>query len=149
MGYDGTFKNKIVAPFSGTITYASASFSNWGGWIELKADSQPAGLPSSTLYFAEGVKPAAGITKGKHVNAGDPIADPYTTGAQGGVPGLIEWGVAQDGPVGTPTNTYVFGQCGSAAAKQAVLDFEQWAIQNLHVAQHDTSPSAGNTPGCP
>jgi hypothetical protein len=148
MGYDGTFKNQIVAPFSGTITYASSSFSNWGGYIELKADNKPAGLPTSTLYFAEGVKPAAGITAGKPVNAGDPIADAYTNGAQAGIPGNIEWGVAQDGPVRTPTNTYVYGQCGSSAAKQAVLDFEQWAVQNLHVAPHDASLS-DNTPGCP
>ncbi|MGH7192136.1 MAG: hypothetical protein ACREJM_01225, partial [Candidatus Saccharimonadales bacterium] len=74
MGYDGTFKNKIVAPFSGTITYAATSWSNWGGWIELKAGTKPAGLPSSTLYFAEGVKPAPGITNGKPVNAAFVIA---------------------------------------------------------------------------
>lgn len=144
MGYDGTFKNQIVAPFSGTITYASTSFSNWGGYIELKADQQPAGLPTSTLYFAEGVKPAAGITAGKHVNAGDPIADAYTNGAQGGIPGLIEWGVAQDGSVGTPTNTYVYGQCGSSAAKSTVLSFSQWA-QSLGLGP----PSDTSSAGCP
>lgn len=149
MGYDGTFKNKIVAPFSGTITYASTSFSNWGGWIELKADNQPAGLPSSTLYFAEGVKPT--VTNGQHVNAGDQIAVPapspygnaYGTNADGS--GEIEWGLAQDGSVGTPTNTYVYGQCGSSSATSTVMAFSQWAQQNLGLSP----PSQTSNAGCP
>src|SRR6185503_3297917 len=35
MGFDGTFTDKIVAPFDGKITYAANSFSNWGGYIEI------------------------------------------------------------------------------------------------------------------
>lgn len=146
MGYDGTFKNKIVAPFSGTITYASDSFSNWGGYIEIKADQKPSGLPTSTLYFAEGVKPT--VHSG-HVNAGDQIAssapspfgDPYGTGSSGS----IEWGLAQEGSVGSPTNTYVYGKCGSSAAKSAVLGFSQWAQQNLGLPP----PSQTSNAGCP
>ena len=148
MGYDGTFKGKIVAPFDGTITYASSSFSNWGGYIELKADSKPAGLPTSTLYFAEGVAPIPG-QQGKHVTAGTPIAtpadspfgDPYGQGSSG----AIEWGLAQEGTNGSPTNTYVYGQCGSSAAKQTVLDFSQWAQQKLGL----TAPSETSNAGCP
>lgn len=150
MGYDGTFKNRIVAPFAGTITYAADSFSNWGGYLEIKSDQPLQGLPTSTFYFAEGVKPT--VHSGQHVNAGDQIAspapspfgDPYGNGSSGS----IEWGLAQAGAVGSPTNTYVYGQCGSAAASKAVLDFAQWVVQNLGVAKYDTSLS-DNTPGCP
>ncbi len=146
MGYDGTFSGQVVAPFAGTITYASVSFSNWGGYIELKADQKPGwSASSSTLYFAEGIKPAAGVGAGTHVNPGDPIGDAFTTGAQAGISGNIEWGVAQDGSVGSPTNTFVFGQCGSSSAQQSVLNFSQWAQQTLHVAP----PASTDHAGCP
>ncbi|HSX46310.1 MAG TPA: hypothetical protein VLG27_04920 [Candidatus Saccharimonadia bacterium] len=146
MGYDGTFTGQIVAPFSGTITYAATSFSNWGGYIELKASQKIPGLPSATLYFAEGVKPAAGIHAGVTVQAGQPIADAFTTGAQAGIPGNIEWGPAQDpSGVGTPTNTYVYGQCHSASARATVLAFAKWAEQTLHVA----APAQTGQAGCP
>ncbi len=145
MGYDGTFTGQIVAPFSGTITYATKSFSNWGGYIEIKADKQPSGLPTSTLYFAEGVAPAAGIANNKHVDVGTPIADAFTTGAQAGVPGNIEFGVAQDGPVGSPSDTYtkVPGN-GSAKAVQSVLDFAKWVEQVLNVAPPSSTGNAGS-----
>lgn len=147
MGYDGTFKNRIVAPFDGTVTYAASSFSNWGGYIEIKADNKPAGLPTSTLYFAEGVAPIPG-QQGQHVTAGtkiatpanSPFGDPYGHGSSG----AIEWGPAQEGVNGSPTNTYVYGQCGSSAAKQAILNFSQWA-QQLGLA----APSETSNAGCP
>jgi hypothetical protein len=148
MGYDGTFKGQIVAPFSGTVIYASTSFSNWGGYMEIKADKKPSGLPSSTIYFAEGIKP---LVNSGHVNAGQPIAagapspfrDAYGTDP-GGV-GEIEWGVAQDGPSGSPTNTYVYGQCGSASARTSVLNFSKWAQETLHLPP----PSQTSNAGCP
>lgn len=148
MGYDGTFSGQIVAPCAGTVTYSSTSFSNWGGWIELTLDQQPAGLPTSTLYFAEGVAPL--VSSGKHVSAGDPIASPAVSpygNAYGTTPngvGQIEWGVAQNGSVGSPTNTYVYGQCGSSSATQSVLDFAQWA-ESLGLA----GPATTNNAGCP
>jgi hypothetical protein len=148
MGYDGTFKGQIVAPFSGNITYTSNSFSNWGGWLEIKADSKPSGLPTSTLYFAEGIKP---IVKSGHVNAGEAIAtgapspygDAYATNPSG--IGEIEWGVALNGPNGSPTNAYVYGKCGSAGARASVLSFSRWAQQTLKVAP----PSQTSNAGCP
>jgi hypothetical protein len=146
MGYDGTFSGQIVAPCSGTITYASSSFSNWGGWIELKLDRPVSNLPTSTLYFAEGVAPK--VSSGRHVNAGDPIASPALSpygNAYGTTPngaGQIEWGVAQDGPTGSPTNTYVYGECGSSAATQSVFAFVKWA-ESLGVAEPATTSNAG------
>ncbi len=147
MGYDGTFSGSVVAPFSGTIIYSSSSFSNWGGYIELKADSQPSGLITKTLYFAEGLKPASGISAGVHVNAGDPIAIPapspygnaYQTTSDGS--GQIEWGVAVDGTTGTPTNP--LAESGITNRKQMVLDFASWAEQALGVAAPSSTNSAG------
>lgn len=142
MGYDGTFTTKIVAPFSGTIIYAANSFSNWGGYIEIKADQTPSGLPTSTLYFAEGVGVVVGA--GTHVTAGQEIAKPVPS-VWNGILGNIEWGIAQEGPVGSPTNTYVYGKCGSAGAKSDVLNFASWAEKSLHVAP----PSQTSNAGCP
>jgi hypothetical protein len=151
MGYDGTFKGQIVAPFSGTITYASNSFSNWGGYMEIKADQQPNGLPTSTLYFAEGIKPI--VTSG-HVNAGTPIADPAPSpygnayGTDPGGNGEIEWGVAADGS----SVTDPYAEAALAAAKcpaatsqsrSMVLNFAQWVQQNLHVAPPAETGDAG------
>ena len=152
MGYDGTFKGQVVAPFSGTITYAAKIFSNWGGYIELKADQKPSGLPTSTLYFAEQLKPAKGIvanpSKPIHVNAGDPIADVATPNLQcKDNPGCIEWGVAQDGLVGQPSDTYtkVPGN-GSSAARQSVLDFVKWVGQ---ISSKLVPPSSTGNAGSP
>jgi hypothetical protein len=140
MGYDGTFTGQIVAPFSGTITYADTSFSNWGGYIELKADTSISDLSTSILYFAEGIKP---IVWSGHVDAGTPIADAVPS-PWNGISGNMEWGVAKDGPP-WPTDTYVFGQCGSKAAKDSVLAFSQWAQQTLKLPP----PSETGNAGCP
>ena len=147
MGYDGNFKGQIVAPFKGTITYVSNSFSNWGGYLEIKADQQPAGLPTSTLYFAEGVAPILSL-QGHDVPAGTPIANPadspYGDSYGHGANGAIEWGVAKDGPP-WPSDTYVYGQCGSSGAQSAVLAFAQWAQQTLSLPP----PSEKGNAGCP
>ena len=145
MGYDGTFKGQIVAPFSGTITYAANSFSNWGGYMEIKADQQPQGLPTSTLYFAEGLKPI--VTSG-HVTAGTPIADPapspygdaYGTTSDGS--GQIEWGVAVDGSAGTPTNP--LAESGASNPSQMVLDFATWAEQTFSLPPPSQTSHAGS-----
>jgi hypothetical protein len=150
MGYDGTFKGQVVAPFSGTITYAAKSFSNWGGYIEIKADQQPQGLPTSTLYFAEGLSPL--VTNG-HVTAGTPIADPapspygnaYGTTSDGS--GQIEWGVAVDGSAGTPTDPLAESSTTLSALKlkpaQMVLAFAQWAEQTLSLPPPSQTSNAG------
>ena len=145
MGYDGTFKGQIVAPFSGTITFAANSFSNWGGYMEIKADQQPQGLPTSTLYFAEGLKPI--VTSGK-VTAGTPIADPapspygnaYGTTSDGS--GQIEWGVAADGSAGTPTNP--LAETGISNPAQMVLAFAQWAEQTFQLPPPSQTGNAGS-----
>lgn len=150
MGYDGTFKDKIVAPFSGTITY-SGVFNGWKGSLGLiiKADSAT-GLPTKSLFFTEGVKPI--VKTGQHVDAGTQIAVPtpspygnsYGTTADGS--GQIEWGVSEDGPVGSQVDTYAIqlGVC-SAAAKSMVLNFAKWAENTLNVAP----PAQTSNAGCP
>lgn len=154
-GYDGTFKGKIVAPFSGKITYAATGVATWGGYLDIKADQKPDSLPTSTLYFAEGLAPV--VKTGDHVNAGDPIASPapspygnaYGTTADGS--GQIEWGVASDGSVGTYTLPYAQvlggGQCSknqnTPQAKSMVLNFASWAVQNFGLGQPTTTTDAG------
>ncbi len=147
MGYDGTFKGHIVAPFDGTITYAGP-FNGWNGSLGLiiKADKD-VGLPTRSLFFTEGVKPTVG--SGIHVTAGTPIADPvpspygdaYGQGSTGG----IEWGVSQDGPSGSQVDTYAIalGNC-SDRAKSMVLEFAKWAEEKLGVDK----PSATDHAGC-
>lgn len=144
MGYDGTFTGAIVAPFSGTITFAARSFSNWGGYIELKADHPIPGLQSDTLYFAEGLAPAA--KTGQHVAAGQVIAvaapspygDAYATTASGA--GQIEWGLASPGVLGTPTNPLAESESRPA---NMVINFALWVIKNLGL----TPPSQTNHAG--
>ena len=139
-GYDGDFKGQIAAPFSGTITYASRSFSNWGGYLELKADGGTIpGLRTDTLYFAEGLFPT--VTAGQHVTAGQQIAVPGTVGAQRGVPGNIEWGPAIPGSVGTPTDPLVHAVSDPAAM---VISFADWAVKTLGVAPPSQTSHAGS-----
>ena len=142
MGWDGTFKKRIVAPCAGKIIYASDSFSNWGGYIELKLHKQPSQLATSTLYFAEGLHPT--VQAGQHVKAGQTIAVPAKNHFNG-TNGNIEWGLAQDGSVGGPTNTHVYGRCGSGGARQSVINFVKWARQNFHLK----TPSSTDNAGCP
>jgi hypothetical protein len=139
MGYDGTFLGKIVAPFSGTITFASSSWSNWGGYMELRADGPVSGLPTRTLYFAEGIIPT--VLKG-HVDAGEKIADP-TPSVWNGINGNIEWGVAQDLPANV--NSGVTDTYAKVAPnrRQMVLDFADWAVQRLHLGPPNKTSDAG------
>lgn len=138
MGYDGTFTGTIVAPFPGIITFAANSWSNWGGYLELRADGPIPGLPSRTLFFAEGL----GVTTsaGQRVDAGQVIAVADTMGAQAGVAGNIEFGMAQDGPVGRPSDTL---SKVVADPRGMVLSFSQWVQQNLGLAPPSSTDHAG------
>lgn len=146
MGYDGTFTGAILAPFSGTITYAARSFSNWGGYLELKADKPIPGLPSDTLYFAEGLAPS--VKTGEHVGAGQliavpaqsPYGDAYNTTSGGA--GQIEWGVASPGLVGTPTNPLV--ESGVSHPANVVIGFAIWVVKNLDLAPPSQIDHAGH-----
>ena len=145
MGYDGTFTGAILAPFAGTITYAARSFSNWGGYVELKADKPIPGLPSDTLYFAEGLAPS--VKAGEHVGAGQliavpahsPYGDAYNTTAGGA--GQIEWGLASPGLVGTPTNPLV--ESGISRPAAVVIAFAIWVVKNLDLAPPSQISNAG------
>jgi lysophospholipase L1-like esterase len=140
MGYDGTFKDVLVAPFAGTITYASNSFSNWGGYVELKAHGPVNGLPTQTLFFAEGLVPVA--QAGQDVSAGQLIALP-TPSRWNGTNGNIEWGVAQDLPSGVKTGvTDTYAKVASDP-RQMVLSFAQWAVQTLHLPPPSKTDQAG------
>ncbi len=149
MGYDGTFKNKIVAPFDGKILYAATGVSTWGGYIELKADTKPSGLPTSTLYFAEGIKPT--VHNGQKVVAGDTIATPDIN-IYNGTSGNIEWGVSEDAWVGSYVGTYAVALGGSGKcaptpkSKAMVLDFYQWAKSSLQVPGNTTDTSCAGSP---
>jgi hypothetical protein len=146
LGYDGTFRHWIAAPFSGTITYAAQSFSNWGGYVEIRADHRIKGLPTRTLYFAEGVSPL--FAAGTHVSAGTPIAKPapspygdaYNTTGAG--QGQIEWGMAAPGPTGAPTNP--LAETGIADPARAVKSFAIWVVEHLGVAPPATTDHAGS-----
>lgn len=146
MGYDGSFTGQIVAPFDGTITYAASSFSNWGGYVELKSASGTIpGLQTDTLYFAEGVAPL--VSAGQHVTAGTPICrgapspygNAYATNS-GGV-GEIEWGPAQPGTVGGPTDPLAKVSSDPAGM---VLAFAKWAEQTLGLPPPSTTGDAGH-----
>lgn len=153
MGYDGTFKGQIVAPFSGTVTYAGP-FTGWSGsdGVIIKADND-FGMPTKCLYFTEGVSPIASL-QGKHVDVGTAIANatasPYGTYAgQSTSVGAIEWGVAADCPTGTFVNTEAVvlgaGKC-PAYTKQSrsmVLNFSQWAQKSLGLPPPATTDDAG------
>ena len=145
MGYDGTFTGAIVAPFPGTITYAAKSFSNWGGYLELKADHPIPGLPSDTLYFAEGLAPA--VKAGEHVTAGQlialpapsPYGDAYNTTVGGA--GQIEWGLASPGLLGSPTNP--LAESGVSRPANVVIAFAIWVVKNLGLAPPSQTSNAG------
>lgn len=141
MGYDGTFVKQIVAPFDGTIVYAARSWSNWGGFITIQAP-RSIGLPTRTLYFAEGLFPT--VTAGTKVKAGQQIAIAGTVGAQSGIPGVIEFGVADDGPVGSPVNTYcsTIGN-NTPASRKMVIAFAAWVHDKLGVANPSDYSQAG------
>jgi hypothetical protein len=141
MGYDGTFKTKIVAPFAGTITYVCSGGCGWGGgYLTLRAAQKRSDLPTSTLYFAEGINPTVHFKQ--NVKAGDTIATPGPNGFGCGV-GCIEWGVAEDGPANPTNNTYIdtyshflkSGKCPhwTTASRDMVHNFFQWAQKNFHV----------------
>jgi murein DD-endopeptidase MepM/ murein hydrolase activator NlpD len=105
-GFDGTFTHQIVAPITGTITYASPSFSNWGGYLVLKsANGEISNLGTDSLYFAEGLTPLVKI--GTRVTAGQPIAQAASS-PWNGITGNIEWGLAQPGVMGQPTDPYAY-----------------------------------------
>jgi hypothetical protein len=143
MGYDGTFKGKIVAPFSGKIVYAATGVATWGGYIEIQADQKPAGLPTSTLYFAEGVGPL--VRTGQHVNVGQPIAQAVPNSIYNGIVGNIEFGVSENGPGYVDAYSIALGggHCPDWTKKSQamVLSFYQWVITTLHVPgkSNDTS----------
>lgn len=145
MGYDGTFAHLLAAPFSGTITFAARSFSNWGGYVQLRADHPIKGLPTRTFYFAEGLSPL--FRAGTHVHAGTPIAvaapspwgDAYNTTGRG--QGQIEWGLAESGPTGAPTDP--LAETGIQNPARMVKAFAIWAVEHLGVAPPASTDHAG------
>lgn len=147
MGYDGTFKGQIHAPFAGKIVYATSYVATWGGYIELQAPQTLPGLPSATLYFAEGVGPL--VHTGDTVKVGQPIAQAIPNFVYNGIVGNIEFGVSDNGP--GYVDTYCLGtlHCGGCpntanGSNAMVLNFAKWVEKNLHVAP----PSATNDAGC-
>lgn len=152
MGWDGTFKgDKLLAPFDGTLTFASyiGGSSPWGGYVVIKAHNKVPGLPTHSLYFAEGL--AAVLPAGAKVKAGDVIAraakspygDPYGTHGFG----QIEWGVAEDASVGQYSRPYAqrLG-LGSTGAARMVKSFVSWAHTHLGINGNPTSTGNAGRP---
>jgi len=143
MGYDGTFTNRIVAPFDGLITYAAQRFSNWGGFIVLQSPTD-IGLPTKTLYFAEGLVPT--VHTNQSVKAGQTIARAAPS-VQGGA-GSIEWGVANEAHALGPVDPYGKSLGGSttatAASRKMVLVFSSWCQINLGLPAPATTGDAGH-----
>jgi hypothetical protein len=141
MGYDGTFRRRIVAPFSGTITFAGL-LTGWKGshGVVIKCDHNIA-LQSKSLYFYEGVKP--NVQAGDKVKTGAVIALPMKN-PYNGVMGNIEWGVAQDRAVGQQSDAYVMHT--SQNRKDVVLGFLDWAQNVLKVPGKPTSTSGAGYP---
>jgi hypothetical protein len=147
MGYDGTFKNRIVAPFDGYICYATgvnSPFSNWGGFIVLQS-AKDIGLPTKTLYFAEGLNPS--VPTGP-VKAGQQIATAATFPGQGNKLGLIEFGVGMEAHSLGPVDPYGKQLGGSTSATDAsrkmVLNFAQWCQDKLGLSAPATTGDAGH-----
>ena len=138
MGYDGTFTSLLDSPVSGTVTYASRSFSNWGGYIEIQASTAISGLASSTFYFAEGLDPT--VQAGQQVTAGQPIAI-ASPSPWNGISGNIEWGLAAPGAVGAPTNPVA--ESGASDPAQMVTNFAIWAVNTLGIAPPASTDHAG------
>jgi murein DD-endopeptidase MepM/ murein hydrolase activator NlpD len=140
LGYDGTFTGSLVSPVSGVVTYAANSFSNWGGWVQVKADAPIPGLPSDTFYFAEGLAPT--VKTGQRVTAGQQIAVPSAAGgaSQGVGPGTIEWGLSQPGSVGSPTDPLASTSSNPATL---VIDFAHWVEKQLGLPAPSQTSHAG------
>lgn len=154
MGYDGTFKNRIVSPCSGTMAYVNPDDNHdynggWNGaWFAVKCDQSIPGFASNIFYFTEGVYPT--VTQGQTVSAGQQIGKPGWTGYQEG-PGGIEWGLADPDALSnelTLASKLGAQQCdkggATAQSKAMVLSFAQWVHQNLNVAK----PASTNDAGC-
>jgi hypothetical protein len=146
MGYDGTFKGQIHAPFAGKIVYAGTGVATWGGYLELQASQQLPGLPSKTLYFAEGISPL--VKTGDSVTVNEPIAQAVPNSVYNGIVGNIEFGVSDDGPGYVDTyclGTLKCGPCPDTAngSNAMVLNFAKWVEANLHVAPPATTDDAG------
>lgn len=152
MGYDGTFKGQIFAPFKGRIVYAGGT-NGWNGSqmvvIEAHRSTHPAitsWIPTARLYFTEGCAPL--LRTGTHFRAGQPIAkavnSPYGDSYGHGALGAIEWGVAAIAPDGQQPNTQakILG-AGSPNARRMVLGFNAGCIKYLHMAGATSTNNAG------
>lgn len=143
MGWDGTFKQKIVAPFPGTIMYAGV-MQGWKGSKGVVIHSDIAfGLQFSdtnTLFFTEGVSPT--VKAGDHVSAGQTIARPARN-PYNGIVGNIEWGVAGRAKVGVQPNAEALLV---RRPSDMVVEFYHWAKKTLHVPGQATDMSNAGYP---
>lgn len=136
-GWDGTIKQKIVAPFDGTIMFAGA-LSGWGSGnhgVVIKASSK-IGTPWGTdaLYFYEGLAPT--VKTGDKVQAGQRIARPARNGFNN-VIGNIEFGPAALSGRGVQAAPLVQQIRGDR--RKMVIDFYHWSKKTLHVPGEATS----------
>lgn len=144
MGWDGTVRQKIVAPFSGTIMFAGP-LSGWGSGnhgVVIRSDiALPANLHTNTLYFYEGLVPT--VKAGDHVQAGQRIARPARNGYNG-IVGNIEWGLAAQ--AGRGVQAPALASVARTHRSDLVMDFYHWAKNTLHVPGQATDTSNAGYP---
>jgi hypothetical protein len=142
MGWDGTVKQKIVAPFDGTIMFAGP-LRGWGNGnhgVVIRANLKlPSNLHSNTLYFYEGLVPT--VKTGDKVQAGQRIARPARNGYNG-VVGNIEFGMAAEEGRGAQASALASFYVGNK--RELVMNFYHWAKNTLHVpGQASSTGNAG------
>lgn len=116
-GVDYTLSSSgFLAPGRSKILHADASNSGWAGGGYIAAQLLDGPLAGSVYYVAEGVAPAAGITKDKIVAAGTPLVvrvkNPYN-----GVLGNIEAGWADPSNPTRPLAQSLSGYSGDQSSQ--------------------------------
>ena len=154
MGYDGTFKEIMVAPFAGQIVY-SGLFNGWNGshGVIIRAAEDVADVewwcPTRCIYVVEGV--VGVVRSGQHVHGGQTIAhaalSPYGDSYGHGALGAIEFGVAEDpgpGVTGYQTNAEAIRLgVGTTAARNMVLKFNEGCVKALGMKGATSKSNAG------
>lgn len=151
MGFDGTFRKHIYAPFKGRVIYAGP-FNGWNGSQGIVIEARRSDnrnlrswIPTARLYFTEGCAPV--LRTGDHFRAGQKIAravnSPYGNSYGHGALGAIEFGVAALSPEGVQPNTYASALGQGWTARQMVLKFCRGCEDYLKIKGPTTTVDAG------
>lgn len=126
-GWDGTFREKIIACFFGRVVFSEESDPGWrgGGYIAVRRSKD-----GHVFYWAEGCSPTLRV--GQRVWPGRrialPKANPYN-----GTPGNIEWGRANPAQPGQP-----LAQVISNKREMVMSFYEGWRKKGLGKTTDDS-----------